>query len=122
MFSWFKKNKYGAQKTNGMASKLEAAVYDWLLMMEKNGEINDIKQQVPVPLSAAKIMYKADFSYYDIKLAETIWVEAKGMPGDVWKLKKRLWKWYGPGQLHIYMGSYKNFRLAEVIDSMKVGV
>lgn len=110
------RNKFKAQRTNGFASKLESAVFDMLKLRQLQGQISNIKCQQSVRLTLANISYKADFSYENLS-GNTVWVEAKGFPTDTWKLKKRLWKHYGPGTLEIYTGSYSNPKLTETIVS-----
>jgi hypothetical protein len=66
-----KKSKYGAEKTGhagySFASKLEAAVFDYLKMLEAAGEVRDIQCQNTIYLTRARISYRADFKAYDIK-------------------------------------------------------
>lgn len=95
------------------ASKAEAALYQVLKLRESQGEIEDIKCQVQVYLTEAKILYKPDFSY--TKNGKTIWAEFKGFETAVWRIKRRLWKHYGPGPLEVYKGSSKNVFLFETI-------
>lgn len=112
-------NKYGAKKSGNFPSKLEASVYNLLLVRETIGEIKDIKRQVQVYLTDAKILYKPDFSFVYIKTGETRWCEAKGFKNPVWAIKRRLWAHYGPGKLEIYEGSYRAPMLTEIIDPNK---
>lgn len=112
-----KRHKYGAQRTGNFSSKLESAVHDILVLRERAGEITDIKCQVQVELSAAKIIYKPDFSYVDIQTGVTRYAEAKGFVTPEFNLKKRLWKAYGPGPLEIYKGDYRRPSLAEIVES-----
>jgi hypothetical protein len=109
------KNKFGAVRTNGMASKLEASVFTLLQIHKRGGLIKDIRQQIVVKLSEAEINYKVDFCYTRIDNEEVIYVEAKGYPTDTWNLKKRLWKFYGPGILEIYTGSFRRPTLSETV-------
>lgn len=112
-------HKYSAKKVDldgrSFGSKLEAAVYGILKLFERAGEIRDIECQVQVELSAAKIVYKPDFRFLDVNSGRTEYAEAKGFETPEWRLKRRLWKAYGPGPLHVYMGSYANPKLTETI-------
>jgi hypothetical protein len=108
------RNKFNAKRVNGFASKLEAAVYSILIARQMAGEIKNIKCQQVVVLSDAKINYKADFSY-EAQDGSTVWVEAKGVEQEIWRLKKKLWSAYGPGKLEIYKGSYQRPFLAETL-------
>lgn len=114
-----KKHKYKAEKVEGhggysFGSKLEAAVYNMLYLLQRAGVIKVIQVQDTVLLSDANIIYKPDFkitkpdgSFY--------WVEAKGFKTPVWAIKKRLWAVYGPGLLEIYEGNHKSPQLIETI-------
>ena len=108
-------NKYNAKPSNGFPSKLESAVYDILRIRENAKEIKDIRRQHAVKLTDAQIGYKVDFSYTDIKSGQTVWAEAKGFETEAWLLKKRLWRFYGPGNLEIYKGSHLRPVLSETI-------
>lgn len=114
------RSKYGNKKSkdakgNSFGSQLERAVYNFLFLLERAGEISDLKCQDRVKLTDAEIVYIPDFSYIDQKKNERIFVEAKGFETPEWKLKLRLWRIYGPGKLEIYKGSVNSFKLHEVI-------
>ncbi len=106
-------NKFGAKKTNGFASKLEHAVYQVLKLREISGEIKLLKTQARVTLTDAKIVYIPDFQCEHIATGEVFYVEAKGSETPEWKLKKRLWKVYGPGRLEIWKGTHVKPRFVE---------
>ena len=112
-------NKYGAKREEiagrSFASGLEKAVYLYLLALEQGGEISDIRCQVRVLLTEAKILFIPDFSVFDKALGETVHVEAKGLESDVYRIKRRLWMHYGPGLLRVYKGSKTKFKLFEEI-------
>lgn len=111
-----KRNKFGATRTpDGFPSKLEAAVYQLLLLRERMGEIKNISRQPSVKLTRAAIGYKPDFKYIDCKTGETVHVEAKGQETEGYSIRKRLWKYYGPGRLEIYKGHYRRPGLQEVV-------
>ena len=97
------------------ASKLEASVYGILKLREKAGEIKILQVQDHIYLTIARIGYIPDFKCLDLKTNEEFHVEAKGYPNDTWPLKKKLWKFYGPGRLEIWTGSHVNPALTEVI-------
>lgn len=114
-----KKNKYGAIKVSragiSFASKLEAALYEHLKLLEMAGEIKIEKIQDHVYLSRARIGYIPDFRIYDRETKSQVWCEAKGFETERWPVVKKLWKAYGPGPLRIYKGSYKSLALVEEI-------
>lgn len=115
-----KNHKYGARRINlhdgrSFASMLEAALYDQLKLREKCGEIRDIECQVKVYLTDARIGMIPDFYYFDTRLMENVYSEAKGFVTSDWNIKKRLWTVYGPGRLEIWGGTHNNLRLIEEI-------
>lgn len=99
------------------ASKLEAAVFTILKSRENAGELDIIQQQDHVYLTSARILYIPDF-VCRIRAGEEnklLWIEAKGFQTPEWRIKKRLWKFYGPGILEIYTGSHTRPQLTETI-------
>ena len=96
-------SKYHAIKTtvNGILfdSKREAHRYYELLLLEKAGEISDLKLQVPYELIPKQkgeraCIYKADFVYR--QNGETIVEDVKGVRTDAYKIKRKLMLWrYG---------------------------
>ncbi len=97
------------------ASKLEAAVFDMLVMMERAGLVKDIVQQPHVKLTRAEVVYIPDFKCFDVEKEETFWVEAKGAESPEYRIKRRLWKEYGPGPLYVYKGTWQRPKLFEII-------
>jgi hypothetical protein len=118
-----KQNKYGGSQREKIEhkgfsfdSKLEAALYDQLLLEERAGEITDLHHHPgTIFLSAARIQYRPDFSYTRTDSGKKEWAEAKGFANDRWPTKKKLWKHYGPGVLKIYGGSYRSLKLIETV-------
>lgn len=95
-------NKYGNRRVfyDGywFDSKLERDRYIQLRLLERAGEIKDLRIQVPFELQEAymrngkrvqAIVYIADFTYYDKKLGKTVVEDVKGIETDVFKLKRR---------------------------------
>lgn len=111
--------KYGNKRVEkaglSFGSKLESSVHDFLLLWEKSGEIKIEKLQDSVYLTKARIQYIADFKISYPASGEIAWCEAKGMETPVFSIKRRLWKWYGPGALLIFKGSWKKPILVETI-------
>lgn len=72
---WNLPSKYGNQKTNGYASRKEAKRAEELRLLEKAGQINNLKEQVRFELIPAQYVggelveraceYVADFTYHD---------------------------------------------------------
>jgi len=115
--------RYGAVKTFvgniAFPSKLEASVYKLLLTYENvtNIKLQDsvtVKEKCPT-CGDGPINWKVDFSYIDSDTKQKVYVEAKGVEGHSYKLRKKLWKANPPGVLHVYKGSYKNPKLVETI-------
>jgi hypothetical protein len=111
------KFKAVATEVNGIKfpSKHEAAVYSTLLELEKSGIIRDIKRQIPILLSAAKIKMVVDFQVYSVPDKDIVFIEAKGAETPTYRIKRRLWLAYGPGTLQVYGGSYKRPKLKETL-------
>ena len=96
-------------------SKMEAAHYANLLLLERAKEISNIRCQVHVKLSKAEITSIVDFLVFDHKKGIDVYHEVKGFETPEWRIKRRLWQFYGPGPLEIYSGRYSNIRLKEII-------
>lgn len=116
-----KNNKYHAIREGNFPSKLESAVYEMLLWRERAKEIKNIKRQHCVKMTLADISWKIDFSFEDNKTGEICFVEAKGIETSDYRIKKRLWAYYGLGVLEIWKGSYKSIYLEETIVTKKEG-
>ncbi|EPE0650344.1 DUF1064 domain-containing protein [Campylobacter jejuni] len=91
-----RKNKYGNKKiktvNNGsFDSKLELSHYEQLLWLEKAKKIRDLQRQVSIKLAKSpkcRIVYKADFVFYDIENKEWVIMDSKGFVTDIFRLKK----------------------------------
>jgi len=110
------RNKFNAQKTviDGIkfASRLEADLYLLLRKWENLKLIAHLKQQSSVPLTLAKIKLIADFKFFAMGLTTIagdlrgdVWAEAKGKELDTWRIKRKLWQFYGPGPLLVFFRS-----------------
>lgn len=114
------KSKYSAKKVShagySFGSKLEASVYDLLLLDKVAGVIATIQCQASVYLTDARILYKPDFKITNVDGKEW-YCEAKGFETPVWAIKLRLWRFYGPGELHVYKGSAARPYLDEIVKS-----
>lgn len=118
-----KGNKFNRTKTDldgySFASKLEASVYTILKSRQNTGEIKIEQVQDHIYLTDARILYIADFKCKLLSTKEEFWVEAKGFETPEWRIKLRLWKHYGPGNLEIYKGTHLRPFLDEVITPQK---
>ncbi len=97
------------------ASKLEAAVYLQLKFRALAGEVEILQHQIRVKLSDAAVVYVPDFLCRDLKKNEIFYVEAKGFPTPDWKIKKKLWSFYGPAPLQIWKGTHSRPFVEETI-------
>ena len=86
-------------------SKLEARRYIQLKLLQRAGEITDLRMQVEFVLQPSykkngktirAIKYIADFVYYDVKRKETIVEDTKGFRNEVYKLKKKIFEYIYP--------------------------
>lgn len=111
--------KYGNKITfvdgRSFSSKLEAATYQMLKLFEKAGEYRDVKCQVSVYLTAARVHMIPDFSAVNCKTGELEYFEAKGAQTQSYRNKRKLWTKFGPGKLHVYVGNYRKLRLLETV-------
>ena len=113
-----RRNKFGAQRTNGYSSKLEAAVRQILDLREKAGEISDI-QRGGVHLTCG-IRWNVDFNYLDVKTGERVWVEAKGVETERYRICLKLWRGgFGPGDLEVWKGNWRRPMLVEIVKPNK---
>lgn len=111
-------NKFGAIRDTragrSFASKGEAQLYDYLIVKQRAKEISDLKCQVSVYLTNARILYIPDFSY--LEYGEKVWAEFKGFETAIWRIKRRLWKHYGPGRLEVYTKGRIGIMFKEVLN------
>ncbi len=86
-------SKYKAVRTNGYASKKEAAMAAKLQLLARAGNITDYREQVPFILVPERgkeraITYVADFVYRED--GKQVVADVKGFRTPVYKLKKRM--------------------------------
>lgn len=116
----FTGSKYGSKKVArhgySFASKLEAAVYDYLHALELAGEISDLKVQQRVYFFKNPDIYMIpDFSFLNSD-GVLEYAEAKGMQTDTYKIKRKLWVHMISHRLTVYGGSYSKIRVIEIIN------
>lgn len=103
-----RKSKYGAQKTeyDGIVfdSKREAMRWRELALLQRAGEITDLRRQVKFILVPAQVdengkiaeravSYVADFVYRDTHSGETVVEDAKGMHTREYIIKRKLMRY-----------------------------
>lgn len=89
-----KANKYKNIRTNGYASNREAKVAANLKLLESDGQIKELREQVRLTILPRKgqlraITYIADFQYLDME-GKLHTLDAKGFKTDIYRLKKTL--------------------------------
>lgn len=89
--------KYHNQPTEVEAlrfdSKREARTWGMLTILQKAGQVRDLRRQVRYPLTCngqVVAHYVADFVYFDLKLGHEVVADAKGVRTPVYLLKKRM--------------------------------
>lgn len=92
-----KASKYRNVKTDGFDSKREAARYQELLLLEKAGEIEDLKTQVKIELIPKQdgeraCSFYCDFVYNTRNGVET-WEDSKGRRTKDYIIKRKLLLW-----------------------------
>ena len=102
-------NKYGNEEkvVDGIKfdSKLEAKRYIQLKLLQRAGEIKDLRTQPSFVLQPSykkngktirAIKYVADFVYYDVRENKTFVEDTKGFRNDMYKLKKKIFEYKYP--------------------------
>lgn len=112
-----RRSKYGAVPTvvNGRTyhSKAEAEYATELRLLQRAGEIHDLREQHAVTLTRAAIRCVIDFSY--IERGRRVFLECKGYETERWRIVRALWKFYGPSVLRIVKRERGGFRVVEEI-------
>lgn len=112
------RSKYRSHKTfyNGRRydSKAESIVSNQLQLEQRAGEISGLEFQVQVELTDAKIIYKPDFKY--VRKSVVTYGECKGFETAEWRIKRKLWQYYGPGPLEVYNVVNGRVILKEIIN------
>ena len=116
-----REHKFGAVRTSvdgrSFPSKLEASVFSILQIMERDCHISQLKQYDTVFLTEAKISWKLDFCCFAPMKGgpEKEWHEAKGVENSDYLIKLKLWRYYGPGKLHVWKGSHEKPYIHETV-------
>lgn len=109
-----KENKYKAKKEyragRWFDSKAEAALYDALMADLQAGLWVEVRCQVSVYLTDARILYKPDFLCIDPNGRE-IFAEMKGLETSSFRIKRRLWQYYGPSELQVWNFDHRRGQL-----------
>ncbi len=124
----FRPHKYGAKRAEvrGIAfpSKMQAARYSDLLLMQKGGAIADLKREVRFALQPSfeyrgkhvrAIEYVADFVYRDKATGFTVVEEVKGFETEGWKLKKKMFMFHFPGYVFLIVKGRNTTRAEDTL-------
>lgn len=120
MKTFFKKNKFGAQRTlcsmaHPHPSKLEASVCELLILREKAGDIRNLKWQHTVRLDKYT-KWKVDWSFESSPDWVLCFAEAKGKETTDYRRKLKMWRdGLGPSSLEIWKGAWKRPFLMEIV-------
>ena len=96
------RSKYGNTRAGGFDSKAEGRRWDTLCLLQKAGEISDLRRQVRVDLHIGNRYMRIDFVYVDSRLGKTVYEDYKGFMTPEWKIKADIWAaGFGPGILRI---------------------
>ncbi len=92
-----KRNKYGAVRTNGYASKREAARAAELKLLERAGKIKMLREQIkfiliPKQEGERECSYIVDFAYAEPASGTwfAVFEDCKGMKTAVYRIKRKL--------------------------------
>ena len=96
-------NKFGAERTNGFASKRESDRHTELALLQRAGRIEGLRTQVRIKLetmapdgarvpveyeSGRQASHLVDFAYIDISTGSEVFEEVKGVDHPLGKLKR----------------------------------
>lgn len=102
--SWVKNQRTIVDGYN-FPSKLHAAVYGILKILERAGKLSNIRHEVSIQI-VGKLKWKADFVAFDEEKQKDVVHEAKGFMNDRFKAIMQAWDGHGPMDLNIWSGSY----------------
>ena len=122
MRPFYPRNKFRNKKCEldgrSFSSQLERDVFGQLLIMGFRPD--QIQGQDHVYLTKARVLYIPDFKVTN-NAGVSFWVEAKGFETPEWRIKLKLWRFYGPGSLIVYKRRGKSdVYLAETISVPEV--
>lgn len=117
-------HKYNAKKTvfkgHGFRSKLEASVYQMLLLLEIAGKIKDIRREQSIEL-LPNMKHKIDFIVYDLEKDTDVLIEAKGFEDATWIEKKKIYKLFSPLPLQIWKKGKYSYSYPSCVEEIPVG-
>ena len=97
-------SKYRNIRTAGGASKAESARRAMLEMLERRGEIFDLRCQPSYTLAGC-VRYRADFEYRDAE-GRCVTEDVKGFETERFRVVRQLWRIWGPWPLRIVQARY----------------
>jgi hypothetical protein len=99
-------------------SGLERRLYELLLNFQRIGMIREVRVKPRVVLTAAKVICIPDFSYVRTSTGQVWYAEAKGFKTERWVIIRKLWPFYGPAPLEVYVAGRSGPELCETIYSV----
>ena len=99
-----KGNKYGAKRAKGYTtgkmydSTAERDRAEILNLMQKTGEISDLKEQTVIELMIG-VKYRPDFDYEE--KGRRVYEDVKGVMTERFRIIIAIWRHHGPGPLRI---------------------
>ena len=75
---------------------------DIYIVLKSDPDIEVSELQPKVYLTDAKILLKPDFKCRTKSTGQVYYAEAKGFETASWRIKRRLWQFYGPTDLIVY--------------------
>lgn len=87
-------------------SALHCSVYETLLLMQRAGEIRDIRSEVKINI-CGRLNWKVDFVVFDIKRDCDVAHEAKGREFPRYQAQIQAWEGTGPMDVCIWKGSWR---------------
>ena len=97
-------------------SKLERDRAVQLVILQRAGELSELRFQPQVHLTRANIGYKPDFVYEEN--GRTIYEETKGVETEGYRMRIKLWKHYGPALLRVVKRAPRSNRIVLVKEIM----
>lgn len=94
-----RRQKYGAVRTGGYASKAEAYRAHELRLLQAAGKISLLKEQPSYeiqPDGCQVIRYRPDFSYVDEEKGVLVAEDVKGFATAEFRIKAKLFRWAYP--------------------------
>ncbi len=120
-----RKNKYGAEKVtvgpHTYDSKLEHETHEILKLMERGGELRNVRHHPAAIHLIGNLKFKVDFIAFDVKRGIDIAIDSKGISDLRFQAICQVWPGCGPMPLQIWSRNKttKRIGLVKEIKGMK---